>query len=273
MTQAAKAQEPSMEEILASIRRIIADDEPSLPQSRRPKLSTAPVASAAARSAGAAQRRSCATGGRRETGRYRRDAGGPRRGAGARAREGTAGAGGRGGRARTDRGDAAPPAPAFRKIEGAGRTSCSTRRTGARTAAAEPNRAPAPPPRQMLDRRADAVAGGRCRGRFGIQHARPYRAGAELQDAGGPRQGDAAADAAALARQQSADPGRTARARRRSSASRAARAQAVRCRRSIAANQKSQHRQQQPPRSEDRGPAGTIDQQRAHQRRRAIARR
>src|SRR3954452_6879401 len=31
MTQAAKAAEPSMEEILASIRRIIADDEPAKP--------------------------------------------------------------------------------------------------------------------------------------------------------------------------------------------------------------------------------------------------
>ena len=31
MTQAAKAQEPSMEEILASIRRIIADDDASKP--------------------------------------------------------------------------------------------------------------------------------------------------------------------------------------------------------------------------------------------------
>ena len=34
MTQPAKAQEPSMEEILASIRRIIADEEAVKPQTR-----------------------------------------------------------------------------------------------------------------------------------------------------------------------------------------------------------------------------------------------
>ena len=41
MTQAAKAQEPSMEEILASIRRIIADDEPkpaAKPEPKAPEL-------------------------------------------------------------------------------------------------------------------------------------------------------------------------------------------------------------------------------------------
>jgi len=36
MTQAAKAQEPSMEEILASIRRIIADDDGGRPQAKAP---------------------------------------------------------------------------------------------------------------------------------------------------------------------------------------------------------------------------------------------
>jgi cell pole-organizing protein PopZ len=44
MTQPAKVQEPSMEEILASIRRIIADDEAKPPASDKP---AAPVASAA----------------------------------------------------------------------------------------------------------------------------------------------------------------------------------------------------------------------------------
>jgi cell pole-organizing protein PopZ len=44
MTQAAKAQEPSMEEILASIRRIIADDDPGRPS---PKPAEAPAARAA----------------------------------------------------------------------------------------------------------------------------------------------------------------------------------------------------------------------------------
>ncbi|MDE2283788.1 MAG: DUF2497 domain-containing protein [Hyphomicrobiales bacterium] len=45
MTQPAKAQEPSMEEILASIRRIIADDDASkaVPQSEQPARSAAPA--------------------------------------------------------------------------------------------------------------------------------------------------------------------------------------------------------------------------------------
>jgi len=43
MTQAAKAAEPSMEEILASIRRIIADDEPAKP-SAAPDVPPRPVA-------------------------------------------------------------------------------------------------------------------------------------------------------------------------------------------------------------------------------------
>src|SRR5882724_6836930 len=46
MTQPAKAQEPSMEEILASIRRIIADDDaskPGDPEPAPPKLAVAPV--------------------------------------------------------------------------------------------------------------------------------------------------------------------------------------------------------------------------------------
>jgi len=52
MTQAAKAQEPSMEEILASIRRIIADDDVSKPAKAPEQVSAAkPVAAAAAESA------------------------------------------------------------------------------------------------------------------------------------------------------------------------------------------------------------------------------
>jgi uncharacterized protein len=51
MTQAAKAQEPSMEEILASIRRIIADDDAAKPQPRlvetAPKPAPAPAQAAA----------------------------------------------------------------------------------------------------------------------------------------------------------------------------------------------------------------------------------
>ncbi len=48
MTQAAKAQEPSMEEILASIRRIIADDEPKPPARPEPKVAEPPPAIAKA---------------------------------------------------------------------------------------------------------------------------------------------------------------------------------------------------------------------------------
>ncbi len=46
MTQPAKVQEPSMEEILASIRRIIADDE------AKPPVAEKPASPAAAREAG-----------------------------------------------------------------------------------------------------------------------------------------------------------------------------------------------------------------------------
>src|SRR3954454_1134841 len=48
MTQAAKAQEPSMEEILASIRRIIADDEPKPVARVEPKMPEPPPALKAA---------------------------------------------------------------------------------------------------------------------------------------------------------------------------------------------------------------------------------
>src|SRR3954469_23114933 len=48
MTQAAKAQEPSMEEILASIRRIIADDEPKPAPRAEPKMPELPPALKAA---------------------------------------------------------------------------------------------------------------------------------------------------------------------------------------------------------------------------------
>jgi cell pole-organizing protein PopZ len=58
MTQAAKAQEPSMEEILASIRRIIADDDAAKPQPRlvetAPKPASAPAQATAPAAAPAA---------------------------------------------------------------------------------------------------------------------------------------------------------------------------------------------------------------------------
>ncbi len=48
MTQPAKVQEPSMEEILASIRRIIADDEAKPPAAEKPASAAAPAKPAAA---------------------------------------------------------------------------------------------------------------------------------------------------------------------------------------------------------------------------------
>jgi uncharacterized protein len=47
MTQPAKSQEPSMEEILASIRRIIADDDSTKPAPESPKAAAAPPRPAA----------------------------------------------------------------------------------------------------------------------------------------------------------------------------------------------------------------------------------
>src|SRR6187455_728863 len=47
MTQPAKVQEPSMEEILASIRRIIADDEAKPPVAEKPASPAAPAAKSA----------------------------------------------------------------------------------------------------------------------------------------------------------------------------------------------------------------------------------
>ena len=60
MTQPAKVQEPSMEEILASIRRIIADDEakppaaekPASPALRQPSRKSRPPPAPAAKPAG-----------------------------------------------------------------------------------------------------------------------------------------------------------------------------------------------------------------------------
>jgi cell pole-organizing protein PopZ len=52
MSQPAKVQEPSMEEILASIRRIIADDETKAPAATQPPLAKpAPAAAATAKPA------------------------------------------------------------------------------------------------------------------------------------------------------------------------------------------------------------------------------
>src|SRR5689334_4563323 len=56
MSQAAKAQEPSMEEILASIRRIIADDDASKAKAAEPAPAPKPAAAPPARPAAAAPR-------------------------------------------------------------------------------------------------------------------------------------------------------------------------------------------------------------------------
>ena len=104
MSQPAKAQEPSMEEILASIRRIIADDDTAKPAAAKPapppaaaRAAAAPRCHAAAPSIAARRRRRPP---RRShgTARHRCDAGGARRAAGR-------GRGSRGRRARPDRTD------------------------------------------------------------------------------------------------------------------------------------------------------------------------
>ena len=56
MTQPAKVQEPSMEEILASIRRIIADDEAKPPVPEKPAAAAAPEPKPAPRPAAVAER-------------------------------------------------------------------------------------------------------------------------------------------------------------------------------------------------------------------------
>ena len=120
MSQPAKAQEPSMEEILASIRRIIADDEARQAgrQAAPPPAAAAPPPRPAAMpprapAAAAARRRR-----RRRSGRHRRHAGGPRRAARAGAAAGAESAG----HSRSDRidggaGRGAEP-PNFQTIDG-----------------------------------------------------------------------------------------------------------------------------------------------------------
>ncbi len=123
MTQPAKVQEPSMEEILASIRRIIADDEakpaaaekPASPAAAAkpavmkdiPPSAIAPAAQACSRAEAGSAACPCArTGRQQQPGRHRRHAGGPRRGD-ARSRDQAGaprtGAGARAGRVRTHR--------------------------------------------------------------------------------------------------------------------------------------------------------------------------
>ena len=194
MTQPAKGQEPSMEEILASIRRIIADDDPPTAAKRRPTrsrrvrpappaLATAPVA---------------------------------------------AGSGRRGRQAEIDAMLAqlqegprpAPlpeqPVPMLERDRAMSRcpplAADAFRGERARAAAARP---PAP---RMASRRAQRarprLRGDHGGGRFRLQYARPDGAGAERPHARGSGPRDAAADAQDLARRQSAGHGRAAGARR-----------------------------------------------------------
>ena len=174
MTQPAKVQEPSMEEILASIRRIIADDE------AKPAAAEKPASPAAGREAGrdegypavgdcagaeaGSPRRSrpppppaarARAGRQQQPGRHRRDAGEPRRGD-ARGRHQAGAARARGRRVRTHRRDgvAGPPAPAAAVVQqgrAAGRSSNSPKpKASRRQPAYEPPFESAAPPRPML---------------------------------------------------------------------------------------------------------------------------
>ncbi len=206
MSQAAKAQEPSMEEILASIRRIIADDDaakPAEPAGKPPAAAALPPC----------RRRAAAAAGRnrtRPTPCWQTAAASRRRGRR---------------RARFDRshdGAAAAepaPAPTFRTIE-AGPDVVFTDR------APEPPEAPPRAksrPRAWKSRAASRKPRSptarwsrrhRRRGRQRLQFAGADRARQQRAHARGPGEGNAAADAQVLARRQSAGPGRAHRARR-----------------------------------------------------------
>ena len=230
MTQPAKVQEPSMEEILASIRRIIADDEakpaaaekPASPAAARPEASgpgrrrdegysalgdcarrgeagRSQARAAAAASAGAGASR------QQQSGRHRRDARQPRCGnARGRDQAGTA----RRRCVRTHRRDgiagSGAGAHSFNKIEPQDDIEFSEARVrqgrGSRPMSRRRSKAPAAGT-------ADPVALDRLRGRVRLQFAGQYRAEQQRADAGRPGQGNAAADAEILARRQSAGTG------------------------------------------------------------------
>ena len=238
MTQPAKVQEPSMEEILASIRRIIADDEAKPPPRRLPSPRRAPASRRAAEAAAMtdippsrsrphSRRRSAPRRPRRQ--RRRRH---PRRGGCSNNQddidallagldEATTEDGVRAGRSPTSprcsnspttwrRCLTPPPSPPFRRSS---RRTISNSPKLARAAQQPPpafeppplREPPLPPPQPILSR--STVSAVEVR----VQHARQHGAQQQCADAGGSGQGDAAADAEILARRQSAGPGRAHR--------------------------------------------------------------
>ena len=246
MTQPAKVQEPSMEEILASIRRIIADDE-AKPAGRRSQARPAPApprrnrrstAAEAVRDEGHPAVGDCTA--RRSRPRAKPAPPPPRR-AGAAAASNSqddidamlAGLD----EATTPEDDIRPAQPDGRRVRthrrdgaagsGAGAAARSTR-SSRRTTSNSPK---APPPRRapaagVSSRRrskaqaagaADPVALDRVGRRIRLQFAGQYRAEQQRADAGRSGQGNAAADAEILARRQSARDWWSASSRPRSS--------------------------------------------------------
>ena len=240
MTQPAKVQEPSMEEILASIRRIIADDEakppaaekpaspaaaakpekPAAPppaakarrderhsavgHSRREGAAAKPAACAAARQAGT--RAGC----EQQPGRHRRDAGRPGRSDTPRPRSGR-----RSPRARCSN------SPTRWRCRNRRRRSLLSRKSSRRTISNSPKPLPGRrtgsprTSRRRLKARsaaaADPVALDRVGGGIGLQQPCQHSVEQQCADAGRPGQGNAAADAEILARRQPAGAGGTHR--------------------------------------------------------------
>ena len=214
MSQAAKAQEPSMEEILASIRRIIADDDGKPRRSPKPRPEPPPAAKAPppppppkpapapppAAAMGQDDIDAMLAGAGRGTG-----AGAAAAPSAPQPEPATCSSSPRRWWRRPR------PLPHHRRQPGR-----RVRRGRARSTSAAHGRAAAPRRSRRFRRcaSADRLVRDGGRGRFRVQCARPHRAGAERQDAGRPGEGDAAADAAALARQQSPHLGRASRPRR-----------------------------------------------------------
>ena len=218
MSQPAKAQEPSMEEILASIRRIIADDDTAKPAGGRASACRRAARRSAARHAAAPSAAAApppaGTAAPPPPRMDQRDIDAMLAGLDAPA------------------GERAPPAddvldlteqmaapaeaepPSFQTIDGQSDVVFTDAPAAAGAAAAaraeEPRRQPRAASRSMPDRTLmSSIDLGR--GRFRLQLARPDRAGAERPHARRSGAGDAAADAQVLARRQSAGHGRAHR--------------------------------------------------------------
>ena len=212
MTQAAKAQEPSMEEILASIRRIIADDDGVKKPEIKPEAKAEPPAVKApappppkpAPAPPPAMKQDDIDAMLAGLDEPAAELAPPPRAPEPDVLELTEAM-------------QAPATPAFRKID-AQQDVVFDEAPDAEPApspppprAADPPRAALPPPRAPAMAEPDIISSATAAAvELGVQCAGAHRAGAERQDAGRSREGDAAPDAAALARQQSADAGRTA---------------------------------------------------------------